>query len=147
MGFVPTGHRPIKSQHFYQAGDKNLCKHTVLPLYNTIISTSTLCIETSILNYQVNSSFCQIVISCLTKIFPSSPSFIPEGFLTLHEYIKLVFALTLFTRTRILSWSRVDRFLVMHCLLIFPRITFYVLHHLFTGRLENTKYSLIIKQK
>ena len=21
MGFVPTGHRPIKSRHFYQAGD------------------------------------------------------------------------------------------------------------------------------
>jgi hypothetical protein len=22
MGFVPTGHRPIKNRHFYQAGDK-----------------------------------------------------------------------------------------------------------------------------
>jgi hypothetical protein len=22
MGFVPTGHRPIKIRHFYQAGDK-----------------------------------------------------------------------------------------------------------------------------
>jgi hypothetical protein len=21
MGFVPTGHRPIKGRHFYQAGD------------------------------------------------------------------------------------------------------------------------------
>ena len=25
MGFVPTGHRPIKSRHFYQAGDNMLC--------------------------------------------------------------------------------------------------------------------------
>jgi hypothetical protein len=25
MGFVPTGHRPIKSRHFYQAGDNILC--------------------------------------------------------------------------------------------------------------------------
>ena len=24
MGFVPTGHRPIKSRHFYQAGDNYL---------------------------------------------------------------------------------------------------------------------------
>ena len=26
MGFVPTGHRPIKIRHFYQAGDKFLCQ-------------------------------------------------------------------------------------------------------------------------
>jgi hypothetical protein len=25
MGFVPTGHRPIKSRHFHQAGDKLFC--------------------------------------------------------------------------------------------------------------------------
>jgi hypothetical protein len=25
MGFVPTGHRPIKSRHFYQAEDKKIC--------------------------------------------------------------------------------------------------------------------------
>jgi hypothetical protein len=25
MGVVPTGHRPIKSRHFYQAKDKMLC--------------------------------------------------------------------------------------------------------------------------
>jgi hypothetical protein len=25
MGFVPTGHRPIKSRHVYQAGDKKPC--------------------------------------------------------------------------------------------------------------------------
>jgi hypothetical protein len=25
MGFVPTGHRPIKSRHFYQPGDNKLC--------------------------------------------------------------------------------------------------------------------------
>jgi hypothetical protein len=24
MGFVPTGHQPIKSRHFYQAGDNIL---------------------------------------------------------------------------------------------------------------------------
>jgi hypothetical protein len=24
MGFVPTGHRPIKSRHFYQAGDNDI---------------------------------------------------------------------------------------------------------------------------
>jgi hypothetical protein len=27
MGFVPTGHRPIKRRHFYQAGD-NRCATT-----------------------------------------------------------------------------------------------------------------------
>jgi hypothetical protein len=26
MGFVPTGHRPIKSRHFYQAGDNINCR-------------------------------------------------------------------------------------------------------------------------
>jgi hypothetical protein len=29
MGFVPTGHRPIKSRHFYQAGDNIIC-HTAI---------------------------------------------------------------------------------------------------------------------
>jgi hypothetical protein len=26
MDFVPTGHRPIKSRHFYQAGDNLICE-------------------------------------------------------------------------------------------------------------------------
>ena len=29
MGFVPTGHRSIKSRHLYQAGDKQLCQCSV----------------------------------------------------------------------------------------------------------------------
>jgi hypothetical protein len=30
MGFVPTGHRPIKGRHFYQAGD-----NMILQSYNS----------------------------------------------------------------------------------------------------------------
>jgi hypothetical protein len=30
MGFVPTGHRPIKSRHFYQAGDNEKKKNVLI---------------------------------------------------------------------------------------------------------------------
>jgi hypothetical protein len=33
MGFVPTGHRPIKSRHVYQAGDKFIYNRVYL-MYN-----------------------------------------------------------------------------------------------------------------